>query len=205
MQVATAHGLIPSNPVRAVRKVGGERDEVRPQSPIELERLLCALQGRDRILALLAGHLGLRPGEARIVPWGAFGGERLVIDRDVAKRNARRACGVDVPRATAAELREWRLVSGRPGDREPIVGSMSANAVRLRTRKRLRPVAAQVTGREDVTLYTLRHTHASLCHYAGIALPAAAARLGHSIAIHVATYAHVIEGCTDAATAISTR
>ena len=40
----------------------------------------------------------------------------------------------------------------------------------------------------------LRHTHASLCHYAGLTVPEAARRLEHSPALHIATCAHVIDG-----------
>jgi hypothetical protein len=33
-----------------------------------------------------------------------------------------------------------------------------------------------------------------LCHYAGLTVPEAARRLGHSPALHISTYAHVIDG-----------
>lgn len=61
LQVATEHGLIPGNPVRAVRKPVAVREEVRPLTPVELEALIASLDGRDRIMVVLAGHLGLRP------------------------------------------------------------------------------------------------------------------------------------------------
>jgi hypothetical protein len=48
MQVAAEHGLIPANPVRAVRKPLADRQEVRPLTPLELETLIAALEGRDR-------------------------------------------------------------------------------------------------------------------------------------------------------------
>jgi integrase len=44
-----------------------------------------------------------------------------------------------------------------------------------------------------VTVYTLRHTHASALHYAGWTVPEAARRMGHGPALHVTTYAHVID------------
>jgi integrase len=53
--------------------------------------------------------------------------------------------------------------------------------------------ARDLIGRDDVTLYSLRHTHASALHYAGFTVPAAARRLGHGPALHVTTYAHVID------------
>jgi hypothetical protein len=69
MQVAAEHGLIPANPVRAVRKTGTEREEVRPLTPLELEALIASFESRSRIIVVLAGHLGLRPVELRSVPW----------------------------------------------------------------------------------------------------------------------------------------
>jgi hypothetical protein len=45
-------------------------------------------------------------------------------------------------------------------------------------------------GRED---NTLRHSHASACHYAGFTLPSATRRLGHGASLHLNTYAHVID------------
>jgi integrase len=68
MQVAAERGLIPANPVPGVRKPEGVKEEVRPLSPMQLEALISALESRDRILVVLAGHLGLRPLEARTVP-----------------------------------------------------------------------------------------------------------------------------------------
>lgn len=192
LQLAVTQGRIPANPVRAVRKTGGSRPPVRPLAVEQLERLITEFDGRDRALVLLGGHLGLRPGEARQITWEQWHDGRLVVPAEIVKANARRTRSVDVPRATAAELRAWRLQSG--GRDGPTVGAMTANAVRLWNRKRLRPATKRLFARDDVTLKTLRHTHASMLHYAGYTLPEAAARMGHSTAVHVATYAHVIEG-----------
>jgi integrase len=98
------------------------------------------------------------------------------------------------PRATAHELRRWRLASGRPTDDELIVSRISAEGIKTWARRHLARQANAVTGRDDITLYTLRHTHASLCHYVGLTVPEAARRLGHSPTLHIATYAHVIDG-----------
>ncbi len=59
--------------------------------------------------------------------------------------------------------------------------------------KRLAPVARRVIERDDVTVRTLRHSHASALHYADFTVPAAARRMGHSGAVHLNTYAHVID------------
>lgn len=183
LQIATEHGHIPANPARAVRNVPAEHgDEITPLTPVELERLIAGLDPRGRAITLLAGHLGLRPLEVRQVPWSAFDGENLTIGRAHTKASARRARVIAVPRVTARELRAWQLESGGRGS-DPIIGPMTQNALKCWTRRAL-----------PVTLYTLRHSHASACHYASFTLPEAARRLGHSQQTHILHYAHVIDG-----------
>jgi integrase len=195
LQIAVEQGRIPTNAARALRKVpAAAGEEVRPLAPVELERMIAGFHGRDRVIVLLAGHLGLRPLEVRSVPWSAFDGSTLVVGRSHTKQTARRMRTIRVPAATARELKAWRMQSGRPGDDAPIVGSMAADAMKSWGRRTLRTAAKTATdGREDVTLYTLRHSHASACHYAGFTIPEAARRLGHGAGLHVATYAHVID------------
>jgi integrase len=155
------------------------------------------LHGRDRAIALLGGHLGLRPKEIRSVPWSAFDGNTLLVGRAHTKRAAMRTRSIAVPVATARQLREWQLQSGRRDD-EPIIGPMSANALRLWGAKSLRRAVSTATGGRitDATVYTLRHSHASALHFCGFTVPEAARRLGHGGALHLRTYAHVIESIT---------
>lgn len=75
----------------------------------------------------------------------------------------------------------------------PIVGPMTSHLLKKIGYRTLGPAAKAITGRDDVTVYTLRHTHASALHYAGWTVPAAARRLGHGPALHVTHYAHVID------------
>jgi integrase len=70
------------------------------------------------------------------------------------------------------------LSPGRPDDDAPIIGPLTASGLVQWSWKRLQPTAKRVIRRGDISLYTLRHTHASACHYAGFTLPAAARRLG---------------------------
>lgn len=77
----------------------------------------------------------------------------------------------------------------------PIIGELSQNAMKLWGRRVLRPaVKAATQGRiKDATLYSLRHTIASLLHYCdGFTLPEAAQSFGHDGALHMTTYAHVV-------------
>ena len=169
LQIAVEHGHLPANPARAVRKVPADpAEDINPLAPVELERLIAGLTGRNRAIVLLGGHLGLRPLEIRSASWGAFNGSTLVIGRSRTKRTAARTRTIAVPDVTARELKAWRLESGRPGDSEPIVGPMTQNAMKLWGSRVLRPAIKTATGREDASLYTLRHTHASALHYAGL-------------------------------------
>ena len=193
LQAATEHGLIPANPVRGMRKVPADPSEdVRPLSPAELERLIAALDGRGRAIALLAGHLGLRPLEARTVPWSDFDGRTLTISRARTKCSAARTRVIDVPVVTARVLRAWQLESGGRGD-EPIVGLLGRDGLSLWAYKHLDLAARRAIGRDDVTLYTLRHSHASALHYCGWTVPDAAERMGHSAVVHMGIYAHPIK------------
>ena len=116
LQVAVEHGHIAGNPVRSLRKVPLDTaDEVDPLAPVELEALIAGLSGRERAIALLAGHLGMRPLEVRRAPWDAFDGRTLTVGRARTKRSAARTRVLDVPAITARELRAWRLESGGRG------------------------------------------------------------------------------------------
>jgi integrase len=72
---------------------------------------------------------------------------------------------------------------------------MTANALRLMVAKRLRVAIKEATaGRvTNATVFSLRHSHASALHYAGYTVPEAARRMGHGGALHLRTYAHVID------------
>ena len=66
LQIAVEYGHLPGNPARAMRKVPADpTEEARPLAPAVLERLLLGLEGGDRAIVLLGGHLGLRPQEIR--------------------------------------------------------------------------------------------------------------------------------------------
>jgi integrase len=76
---------------------------------------------------------------------------------------------------------EWR-----PGD-PPTISRSSWSGVYLPR------IAAAAIGRDDLTAYTLRHSHASALHYAGYTVVEAAARMGHTSSVHLGVYAHVLD------------
>ena len=184
MQLAAEHGYIGANPVRALRKVAAEpSDEVRVLAPVELEQLIAGLTGRDRVIVLLAGHLGLRPIEVLMATWRSLQGQTFTVGRSRTKR-------------TAARTRVIR----RPG-RDRARAERVATRVRPSGRRRAEhrrddAERAQALGRRhppsDATLYALRHSHPRRCTMPGHG-PEAARRLGHGPGLHVVSYAHVLD------------
>jgi len=195
LQVAVAHGRLQGNPVRAMTKATADaKPEIDPLSPVQLEAVLAAMTGRDRIVCLLGGRLGLRPREIRLVQFDGFDGDRLRVARDQTKRTAQTAGArtIRVDAHTAHDLKLWRLQSGARGG-DPIVGPLSEQALKMWWQRTGKRIAREATGR-DVTLYTLRHSHASALHYIdGMTVPAAARRMGHGPALHLTHYAHVVD------------
>ena len=196
LQTAVGQGVIPANYARAVRKVAADpTDEVKALAPAELEALIAGADGRARAIMLLGGRLGLRPGELRLVPWTAIADSTLTVSKTIAKRTASRTRVLELDAYTSRELKEWRLEAGRPHPDQPIIGDLTANALKLWGARWLRPrIAKASSGRiDDATVKTLRHSHASALHYAGYTVPEAARRMGHGPGVHIDTYAHVID------------
>jgi integrase len=156
-EIAAEHGHIASNPVRTLHKPRLEAgEEVDPLSAVKLERLVAGLEGRDRAIVLLGAHLGLRPLEIRAVEWSALTEDKLMIGRARTEATARRFRVIDVPQVTGRELREWRLRSGRPVDSDPIIGAMTANALKLWGTTRLRPAIRGCPGSRGSSVTAVR-------------------------------------------------
>ena len=201
LQTAVGQGVIPVNFARAVRKIPADPiEEVKALAPAELEALIAGADGRARTIVLLGGRLGLRPGELRLAPWTAMDGDMFTLSRTIAKRTASRTRVLDVDAYTVRELKEQRLQAGRPAADAPMIGDMTANALKLWGARWLRPRIDKITkGRiTDATVKTLRHSHASALHYAGFTVPEAARRMGHGPGVHIDTYAHVIDAMAGA-------
>jgi integrase len=195
LQIAVEHGRIPANPVRSMRKVKAEpRDPVVPLEPAELEALIAAATGRDRAMIVLGGYFGLRPIEIRRVPWTRLQGDRLTIAKIDTKPSATPRT-ITGPAAGITALKAWRLEAGRPADTTRIIGLTARNMNQWNVY--LQRIARAAIGRDDLTAYTLRHTHASALHYAGYTVPRAAERMGHTTNVHLEHYAHVIDGLGD--------
>jgi integrase len=120
LQRALESGHLQTNPVRAVRKpLLPRRKEVRPLAPIVVERIRSVASPRDAALLSVLAYAGLRPGEALALRWQDVREQTILIERalslgeeDDTKTDAHRTVRLLAP--LAADLRAWRLRSGRP-------------------------------------------------------------------------------------------
>jgi integrase len=120
LQRAFENGHLQSNPARVVRRPPlPRRKEVRPLAPIVIERMRAAATPRDAALLSVLAYAGLRPGEALALRWLDIREQTILIERALSlgqendtKTDAHRTVRLLAP--LAADLREWRLRSGRP-------------------------------------------------------------------------------------------
>lgn len=211
---AVEQGLIQGNPAAAVKLPRAERKaSVSAIGPRDVERLRVQLDTRDATLVSVLAYVGLRPGEALALRWSDVGERTLLVERSnddglikSTKTGHRRSARLLAP--VRADLQAWRLASGRPGDDElvfPKYDTRVANPSepwrehdwRNWRRVRFQP-AAKALGLDIRRPYDLRHAAASLGLHEGRSVVEVAAWLGHSPAMCLSTYAHVVEELRDA-------
>jgi integrase len=208
LQRAMESGRIPANPARLVRKAKPpKRSEVRPLAPATVEAMRAASSPRDAMLLSLLAYAGLRPGEALALRWGDVRERTLLVERAVSlgevkatKTGAHRTVRLLAP--LAADLREWKMRSGRRGDRELVIpavsgGPWSDEAYRSWRRKAFARAAAAAGVEPSVRPYDLRHSFASLLLHEGRSVIYVARQLGHGAQLTLGTYGHVIDELDD--------
>lgn len=108
------------NPVAAVRKPRYERArEPHIFLPAEVEQIRAQLGARSAMLVALLAYAGPRPEEGLRVAWEAVGSEAIRFDG----QKTRRPRWTPLLAALAADLREWRLASGRPAPAAPVIAA----------------------------------------------------------------------------------
>jgi integrase len=203
LERAVRFGRIPSNPVKAVKKPRATRStDARPITPEKVEAIRAELKGANAVFVSVLAYGGLRPGEARGLTWGDIG------DRTIRVRGAVDPDGVDKATKTtksrsvrllaplAEDLVAWRTASGNPSDAALIFPRSDGRAwtetdYRNFARRPFRK-AASAAGVDIGSPYDLRHSAASLWLHEGINAVQVAAWMGHSPAMLLSTYAHVI-------------
>jgi integrase len=221
LQRALEAGRIASNPQRLVRKAApAPTAEVRPLAPTAIEAIRAALRGgagrddpatrrdvralreRDAVLVSVLAYAGLRPQEMRDLRWGHVGERTLTVHAPKTRRHRAEPRSVRLLAPLAHDLREWRLMSGRPDDAAPVIpaldGSEWTEAAFELWRGRAWAAALQAAGIAYQRPYDLRHGFASLLLHEGRSVIYVARQLGHSATLTMKTYGHVIEELDDA-------
>jgi integrase len=208
LQRAAESGRIAKNPARLVRKAPlPRRAEVRPLAPVTIEAMRAACSARDATLLSVLAYSGLRPGEALALRWGDVRDRTLLVERSLSlgsekdtKTSAHRAVRLLAP--LAADLREWRMRSGRPSDRALIFpgrdGKPWSEAAYQSWRRRALDRAATAAAVEHARPYDLRHSFASLLLHEGRSVIYVARQLGHGAQLTLGTYGHVIDELDEA-------
>jgi integrase len=88
--LAVVHDLVPTNPVRPVRKPPQRRREAKPLWPTLVEAIRAQLGPRDATLVSVLAYAGLRPEEALALRWRDVRVDGLVIERALALGEFRR-------------------------------------------------------------------------------------------------------------------
>ena len=200
---AVEAGLIQGNPAQSVRPPRIEQQaRVQAIGPGDIERLRAALNPRDAALVSVLAYAGLRPGEALALRWSDIGAATVLVERanddgQVKRTKTGRARSARLMAPVRADLRAWRLASGRPGDDalvfpKPGGGAWREHDWRNWRRTKFQP-AARALGLDIRRPYDLRHAAVSLALHEGRSVVEVAAWLGHSPAMALSTYAHVVE------------
>ena len=205
---------IGSNPVRPVKKPQQTRQRtIRPLGPEEIERLRAHLlrQGRERdlrdaTLVSVQAYAGLRPGETRALTWGDIRDSTILVDKAVAlgevkDTKTRRTRTVRLLKPLAADLAEWRMASGRPGDEALVFPTPNGRPWNQHDWqnwvKRVYIPATAAVGIDSTRPYDLRHSCCSLMLAERRNPVEVAAQLGHSPAMTLQQYGHIIDELRD--------
>jgi integrase len=203
LQRALEAGRITSNPQRLVRKAApAPTDEVRPLAPASVETIRAQLPARDAMVVSILAYAGLRPQELRASPWVRVGDRTLTVSPMKTRRHNPQPRSVRLLAPLAQDLREWRLASGRPDDTAPVIPAHAGGWwTEVGYEQWINHVWGPALNRAGIPYqrpYDLRHSFASLLFHEGRSVVYVARQLGHSVAVCMKTYAHVIEELDDA-------
>jgi integrase len=163
---------------------------------------------RDALIVSLLAYAGLRPGELRALRLGDARDATILVQRaanpdgsiKTTKNEHRRSVRLLAP--AAQDLREYRLALGRPPEKRLVLlgddgQAWDKSAWQMWRVDRWAP-ACRAVGLDPIPRpYDLRHSFASLLLAEGRQPLYVARQLGHSLAVLLSTYAHLIEEYAD--------
>ena len=182
---------------------------MRPLAPATVERIRAALDAEGAAIVSVLAYSGLRPGKLRALRWGDVRERTILVQRGAdpdgnakaTKTRAVRTVRLLVP--LAADLKEWRMASGRPPADALVFAREDGEAWTKDEWDVFRANGwhrACKAARLDAVPrpYDLRHSFASLLLAEGRTVHYVAAQLGHSPALTLSTYGHLIAEYADA-------
>jgi integrase len=204
---------MPANPLALVRAPRApHREQVRPLAPATVERIRAFLGARDATLVSVLAYAGLRPGEALALRWSDVRERTILVQRasdgygDVKTTKTRSVRTVRLLAPLAADLRQWRLASGRPDDDTLIFPGIDGRTVTREAWKSWtrrtwadawRAAQAGQAGRTP-RVYDLRHSYVSLLLAEGRTIHYVATQAGHDAQLTLSTYGHLLAEFADA-------
>jgi integrase len=198
---AIRRGLLDASPREVPASLDGQRKRRRyelaaPGTPQSRQR--------DALIVSMLAYAGIRSGELRALRWADIGEGTIHVQRAVnpdgsikgTKTGERRVVQLLAP--LAQDLREYRLAVGRPPRSTLLLGDGDGDAWSKTTwqnwRNRRWAAACTAAGVESVPRpHDLRHSFVSLQLAAGRQPTWVAKQAGHSLAVLLSTYAHLID------------
>lgn len=164
---------------------------------------------RDAVLVALLAYSGLRPGEAAALRWSDVRERTVLVQRateadgKIKATKGRESRSVRLLEPLADDLREWRIAARRAADRALVIARADGQPWTKEDwgnwRSRAWRTACGRAGLTDTPRpYDLRHSFASLLLAEGRTIHYVAAQLGHSPALTLGTYGHVLAEFADA-------
>jgi integrase len=219
-------GIVRDNPAELAKPPKAPDRETEMLKPDQAAMLLDRLRGKPLyVLASLALATGMRRNELLAIRWCDvdLDAARLTIERALEQtaahgirikgpktRHGRRT--ISLPPHAVAELRQhWvnqqqqRLAAGlgKAPDSAPVFATIAGGYMNQGTITRQWGDQMAAIGMPDVTLHSLRHTHASMLISAGVDVLTVSRRLGHgSPKVTLEVYGHLVHGSDDRAAQI---
>lgn len=213
---AVRWGLLMHNPASSVqlpRQQSGPRENrVRVMNPQEAQRFLEACRCSDHgTLFSFALGTGMRPGEYLALQWPDFDWKRARVQvcrtlyrprkgggwRFEAPKTRRSYRSVSLAAGLLEELEAHRAAQRpvQPGQPDLVFRTDEGTPLDSTNllRRHLRPILKAADLDPRMTLYSMRHTHATLLLAAGVNPKVVADRLGHaSVQLTLDVYSHVV-------------
>jgi integrase len=198
---------MPANPLALVRAPRApHREQVRPLAPATVERIRACLGARDATLVSVLAYAGLRPGEALALRWSDARERTILVQRasdgygGVKTTKTRSVRTVRLLAPLAADLRQWRLASGRPDEDTLIFPGIDGRTVTReawkswarRTWADAWKIARAASAERTPRVYDLRHSYVSLLLAEGRTIHYVATQAGHDPQLTLSTYGHLL-------------